>query len=278
MINLNIKVYENNLILENISHLNIALTLDCGQSFRWKETEDGCWDGIVKGKYLKLRQDGETITLFNTTEEDYYALWEEYFDLKRDYGTILTSYTDESLITACREYPGIRILKQDEWEAICSFIISANNNIPRIKGIIERFCENFGEKIEGGYAFPSYEKIAKLTVEDLAPIRSGFRAKYIIDAAKKLNSGEVDIDKTKALPFDEAKAELLKIKGVGEKVAQCSLLYGFGRVEAFPVDVWVKRIVEELYPKGLPECIKGTEGIAQQYLFHWRRNSPTFEK
>ncbi len=280
VINLNIKLWENNLILENTEHLNIALTLDCGQSFRWKKTVDGCWEGIVKGRYLKLRQDSETITLFNTTEEDFRSIWEEYFDLKRDYNAILTSYTDESLISACKEYPGIRILKQDEWEAICSFIISANNNIPRIKGIIERFCESFGENTGDGkgYAFPSYEKIAALTAEDLAPIRSGFRAKYIIDAAQKLNSGEVDIEKVKALPFEEAKAELLKIKGVGEKVAQCSLLYGFGRIEAFPVDVWVKRIVEELYPNGLPLCIKGTEGIAQQYLFHWRRNSPTFNK
>ncbi len=272
MINLNIIQQGKNLILKETDNFNIALTLDCGQSFRWKETVDGCWEGIVKGKYLKLRQDGENITLFDTTYEDYSVLWEEYFDLQRDYKTIINSYTDEKLAVACKEYSGIRILKQDEWEAICSFIISANNNIPRIKGIIERFCEKFGEDIGNGYSFPSYEKIATLSVDDLAPIRSGFRAKYIIDAAQKLSSGEVDIDKIKTLTFDEAKSELLKIKGVGEKVAQCALLYGFGRTNAFPVDVWVKRIVEELYPDGLPECVKGTEGIAQQYLFHWRRN------
>lgn len=266
-------IFENgNVVLKDCDNFDIELTLDCGQSFRWVKNEDGIWCGIAGGNYLKLKQEGEDVTLYNTSPELYNDFWKTYFDLERDYKGIIARYDDESLKTACMAYPGIRILKQDEWEAICSFIISANNNIPRIKGIIERLCENFGEKTEYGYTFPSAEKIAKLQVEDLSVIRSGFRAKYIIDAAQKIFSKEVDIEKIKELPFDAAKTELLKIKGVGEKVAQCALLYGFGRIEAFPVDVWVKRIVEELYPNGLPECIKGTEGIAQQYLFHWRRN------
>ena len=267
-----IKTEGKNLVLTDTDNFDISLSLDCGQSFRWEQTDDGCWCGIVKGKYLRLKQEGTTVTFFDTSEEDYLSIWEEYFDLKRDYDALLASYDDEYLIKACSQFPGIRILKQDEWEAICSFIISANNNIPRIKGIIKRLCESFGEDTGNGYSFPAPEKLCNLTPDDLAPIRSGFRAKYIIDAAKKLSSGEVDIEKIKSLPFDEAKAELLRIKGVGEKVAQCALLYGFGRMEAFPRDVWVKRIVEELYPDGLPECIKGSEGIAQQYLFHWRRN------
>lgn len=266
------KLFENgNVILSEAEHIDIGLCLDCGQAFRWKQSENGDWFGIACGKSLKIRQDGNTITFFNTTEEEFNTVWCKYFDLNRDYKYIVNSYTEENLKIACETYPGIRILKQDEWEAICSFIISANNNIPRIKGIIERLCENFGENIGDGYTFPQPSRLADLSVEDLAPIRAGFRAKYIIDAAKKISSGEVDIEKIKTLPFDEAKAELMKIKGVGEKVAQCALLYGFGRVEAFPVDVWVKRIVAELYPDGLPDCMKGTEGIAQQYLFHWRR-------
>lgn len=268
---MNIKYDGNNLILCDADNFDIALSLDCGQAFRWEKGEDDSWSGIVKGKYLRLKQEGNEITLFDTTREDYDSLWRDYFDMGRDYSAVLASFDDEYLLKACAQFPGIRILKQDEWEAICSFIISANNNIPRIKGIIKRLCENFGEKVGDGYSFPTAEKISKLTVEDLAPIRSGFRAKYIIDAAHKIASGEVDIEKVKSLPFEEAKAELLKIKGVGEKVAQCALLYGFGRTEAFPIDVWVKRIVQELYPEGLPECIKGNEGIAQQYLFHWRR-------
>jgi len=261
-----------NIILKDTEHLNIPLCLDCGQAFRWKETENGVWQGIACGKSLCVKQEKNIVTFFNTSKDDFDLIWAKYFDLERDYKKIVESYTEESLITACNTHPGIRILKQDEWEAICSFIISANNNIPRIKGIIERLCENFGEKIEGGYTFPSPEKLAVLEVEDLAVIRAGFRAKYIIDAARKITSGEVDLEKVKTMDFESAKSELLKIKGVGEKVAQCALLYGFGRIEAFPVDVWVKRILSELYPNGLPECIKGTEGIAQQYLFHWRRN------
>ncbi len=269
---MNINSIDGNIILKDTKNLNIPLCLDCGQAFRWKETGNGIWQGIACGKFLCIKQEENTITFFNTTKEDFDSLWVKYFDLERDYEKILSSYNEENLITACKAFPGIRILKQDEWEAICSFIISANNNIPRIKGIIERLCENFGDEINGGFTFPSPEKLAALQVEDLAVIRSGFRAKYILDAARKISTGEVDLEKVKAMDFEDAKNELLKINGVGEKVAQCALLYGFGRMEAFPVDVWVKRIVAELYPNGLPECIKGTEGIAQQYLFHWRRN------
>lgn len=261
-----------NTVLKEVDNLNIALTLDCGQAFRWSAADDGAFCGIAFKKHLLLKQEGDSITLFNTSKDDFENIWRRYFDLDRDYAAIIASYSDEKLKTACKEYPGIRILRQEPWETVCSFIISANNNIPRIKGIIERLCENFGEKTEGGYTFPEPSALAALSEADLAPIRSGFRAKYIIDAAKKFSTGEVDPARIEKESFEDAKAELLKIKGVGEKVAQCSLLYGFGRTEAFPRDVWVKRIVSELYPDGLPECIKGTEGIAQQYLFHWRRN------
>ena len=147
-----------------------------------------------------------------------------------------------------------------------------NNNIPRIKGIVSRLCENFGEKTGGGYTFPSAEVISNCTVEDLAPLRSGFRAKYIIDAAKKVSDGTVDFARIDREPIEFGRENLMQIKGVGAKVAECTLLYGFHKLEAFPVDVWVKRIMAEMYPDGLPECVKGTEGIAQQYLFHYRRN------
>ena len=263
----------NNIIIESPECFDIALSLDCGQAFRWREIGDNMWCGVVKNKYLKIEQTKENnIIFYDTTEEDFNLIWKEYFDLDRNYDLILNNYDDENLIIACEKYRGIRILKQDEWEAICSFIISANNNIPRIKGIIERLCENFGEKIGDRYSFPSPETLSAKSLEELDVLRAGFRNKYILDAARKISTREVDIEKIKLMDFNEAKQELLKIKGVGEKVAQCSLLYGFGRIEAFPVDVWVKRIVTELYPDGLPECIKGTEGIAQQYLFHWRRN------
>ena len=272
VIKMKMKKENNNIILEDAECFDIALSLDCGQAFRWKNIKDNIWTGVVKNKYLKIEQKENKIIFYNTSLEDFNLFWKEYFDLDRDYKKILDSYDDESLLTACKEYYGIRILKQDEWETVCSFIISQNNNIPRIKGIIERLCQNFGENIGEGYSFPSAEKISGLKIEDLDVLRAGFRSKYILDAAQKISSKEVDIEKLKEMNFEDAKQELIRIKGVGEKVAQCALLYGFGRIEGFPQDVWVKRIVSELYPDGLPECIKGTEGIAQQYLFHWRRN------
>lgn len=253
---------------------NISLTLDCGQAFRWSENADGSWHGIAFGRAVDISQCGDTVKICGDIRDGDERLWIEYFDLERDYGAICERLSSDShLKTAISEYSGIRILKQDEWEALCSFIISQNNNIPRIKGIVERLCTNFGDDLGGGnFTFPSAEIISKLSVDELAPLRSGFRAKYIIDAAQKVAGGEVELLKMRSCDMDEARAELIKIKGVGAKVAECTLLYGCGRVEAFPVDVWVRRIMAELYPEGLPACTEGMEGIAQQYLFHWRRN------
>lgn len=252
-------------------HFNLALCLDCGQAFRWTE-QDGKWRGAAYGRALTVEQRGESL-IFHTDEEEYEKIWKAYFDLERDYGKIISSYDDIYLQRAVSEFDGIRILKQEPWEALCSFIISQNNNIPRIKGIISRLCESFGESLGTEFSFPSAEKIAGLTAEDLSPLRAGFRAKYIIDAAQKVASGEVDFKAVGENDIEFGREELQKIKGVGAKVAECTLLYGFGKIEAFPVDVWVKRIMSELYPDGLPACTRGTEGIAQQYLFHWRRNT-----
>ncbi|MCM1543914.1 MAG: DNA-3-methyladenine glycosylase 2 family protein [Ruminococcus sp.] len=269
---MNYIIKEKDIILTDINCLDIGLSVDCGQSFRWSQNFDGSFHGIVANKAIDIIQNENEIIFKNTSEDDFNSLWVNYFDLNRDYKSICESFDDEYLKKACSEFYGIRILKQDPWEAICSFIISQNNNIPRIKGIISRLCENFGEKInDSDYSFPSYETIAKLGEEELAPLRAGFRNKYIIDAARKLSTGEVSIEQIEKMPIEQARQELMKIKGIGAKVAECSLLYGFGRVEAFPIDVWVKRIMAELYPNGLPECTKGVEGIAQQYLFHWRR-------
>lgn len=251
---------------------NLELCLDCGQAFRWEKGENGVFSGVAFGKYLEIEEKNGELIFYNTTEEDFKSIWQGYFDLELDYKGILDSYDEENLIKAKTAFPGIRILRQEPWEALCSFIISQNNNIPRIKGIVNRLCENFGEQVGSSYTFPSAETISKLTVEDLAPLRSGFRAKYIIDAAKKVADGTVDFAKIEAEGVEFGREELIKIKGVGAKVAECTLLYGFHKLEAFPIDVWVKRIMAEMYPNGLPECVKGTEGIAQQYLFHYRRN------
>lgn len=271
---MNIKSKKNRIIFENTDNLSIPLSLDCGQAFRWSENGDGSWHGVAFGRAVNIAQDGNTVTVSGDVRDGDEQLWISYFDLNRDYSSICKKLCADSYLNrAITEYSGIRILKQDEWEALCSFIISQNNNIPRIKGIVERLCATFGDDLgNGDFSFPSAERLAGLTVEDLSPLRSGFRAKYIIDAAQKVASGEVDLMKMRTCDMDEARAELIKIKGVGAKVAECTLLYGCGRVEAFPVDVWVRRIMSELYPEGLPECTEGVEGIAQQFLFHWRRN------
>lgn len=267
-------------IITGLRCFSLPLILDCGQAFRWSENADGSWSGVAMNRELRLKQDGDRLFFENTTPDEIKNIWLKYFDLGRDYTAICERLSaDENLKTACSEYPGIRILKQDEWETLCSFIISQNNNIPRIKGIIGRLCENFGDKLPGGgYSFPSAEKLASLEPDDLAPLRAGFRNKYIIDAARKVAGGEVNLSALRSASDDEVRESLLKIKGVGAKVAECTLLFGFGRVDAFPIDVWVRRVVGELYPNGLPECMDGVRGIAQQYLFHWRRHLEEDEK
>ena len=270
---MNFKIDNGNVVLENVSCFNIALCLDCGQAFRWSQNENGEWEGVASGKYLRIKQEGDTVTLFNTTEEDFNSLWRTYFDLERDYPEILRTLSANEVLKTAGEYAyGIRILRQEPWEALCSFIISQNNNIPRIKGIVERLCENFGDKIaDGVYSFPSAQKIASLTLEDLAILRSGFRAKYILDAAKKVASGEIVLEELRNMPLDTARAELVKIYGVGEKVADCTLLFGLSHINAFPKDVWIKRATQKLFDGVLPECATDYAGIAQQYIFHYAR-------
>lgn len=262
------------IILKDVNCLDIEISVFCGQAFRWKKNEKGFLVGTVKGKTAVIEKTEEGYFFHSCSEEEFREIWYDYFDLDTDYAEICEKISpDESIKKAVEMYYGIRILKQEPWEALCSFIISQNNNIPRITGIIDRLCSMYGEKNEKGeYSFPSYERLKGLTVEDLAPLRAGFRSKYILDAAEKLCNKELDLQKIYSITIDEGRNELMKIKGVGPKVAECTLLYGFSKKEAFPIDVWVKRILSELYPKGLPECIKGSEGIAQQYLFHWRRN------
>ncbi|MEI6578306.1 MAG: DNA glycosylase [Eubacteriales bacterium] len=262
-----------NLVITDVNCFNLDLTLDCGQAFRWRKTTAGRWHGVAFGKVMEISQNDEGITLWNVTPGEFYAVWRGYFDLDREYELLCEGFcTDKTLKSAIELFPGIRVLRQEPWETLCSFIISQNNNIPRIKGVVDRLCTNFGEDLGAGdYTFPSAEKIFQLGIDDLAPIRAGFRSKYILDAAQKVASGEVRLAELADKTIEEARLDLIRIKGVGSKVAECTLLYGCGQAEAFPVDVWVKRVMEELYPNGLPECVMGFQGIAQQYLFHWRR-------
>lgn len=273
--NLEYKIFENRVEVYNLSDFELFDTLMCGQCFRFKEREDGSFSGVAMGKEITLGKNDDTLTLF-CSEEDF-ELWRVYFDLDTDYGKIKEdlSKIHPTLAEAAKFAPGIRILRQEPFEALISFIISQNNNIKRISGIVEKLCALFGDEIaDGVYAFPTLEALENVTVEDLAPVKSGFRAKYIVDAVSKVKSGEVDLEKVKSLSFDEAKAELMKIKGVGEKVAHCVLLYGFHRLEGFPMDVWMKRAMSVLFPENKGEDFGEFAGIAQQYIFHYARLHP----
>lgn len=247
-------------------------TFDCGQCFRF-ENENGVISGIAHGRLLRIRQNEKYVIVENVNEEEFNAVWKDYFDLDRDYNEINELLSrDKEVADALRFAKGIRILRQDKWETLCSFIISQNNNIPRIKKIVSSLCENFGSHTENGFAFPDAAAVLDAGVDGLAVIRSGFRAKYIIDAAEKVTTGKVDLDELAKLSYDEAKAKLMTIKGVGSKVADCVLLFGYGFFDAFPKDVWIKRVIEKYYGDAFDENVfKPYGGIAQQYLFYRER-------
>lgn len=249
--------------------LDLKQTLFCGQCFRFVQADKNFFEGFAENKFVRLRQKENGIEI-EAPEEDI-PYWENYFDLDLDYIELKKSFClDETLKAACNGRK-IRVLRQAPFETLISFIISQNNNIKRITGIIGRLCEAFGEKTDFGFAFPEAKNLAALSEEDLAPLRAGFRAKYIIDAAQKVNCGEVDFEKIKELPDNEAREALKVIKGVGDKVADCVLLFGLYRTSAVPKDVWIKRINAHFYPDGYPECVGEYAGIAQQYLFDYAR-------
>ena len=265
----------NNIYISGISDFDLPQTLDCGQAFRWEEASLGRWKGVAYNKYLELEKlnDG-TIVLYNTNEEDFNNIWCDYFDLNRNYGEIIDAISGNAILKAAASFgSGIRVLNQEPWETLCSFIISQNNNIKRIKGIIARLCENFGEDMGGYYSFPSAQKIASLTLEDLSVLRSGFRAKYILDAANKVASKEIDLYNLKNMAVEDARYELMKIKGVGPKVADCALLFSHRHIDAFPKDVWIKRAMSKLFGGELPPEAQPFAGIVQQYIFFYARET-----
>lgn len=268
---------DNIIIAETSGDMSLRDTLMCGQSFRWREAEDGSFTGTAFGRTVRVSVKGKELIIENSTKEDFENIWKDYFDLEFDYVALKEELGQMHpvLLEAARFAPGIHILRQEPFEALISFIISQNNNIRRIEGIVDRLCEAFGEKLQGGgYSFPTAERLASLSAEELAPLRAGFRNRYILDAARKVASGEVDLEKCRTLPFAQAKDMLMTIVGVGEKVADCVLLYGLHRTEAFPMDVWMKRAMSTLFPDVKPEFFGEYAGVAQQYIFHYSRMNP----
>lgn len=274
-------IYLNDItLLKNTKNFDIKQIFECGQAFRFNIAKDGGYEGVAFGKYLKVEQSGNDVTI-HASKEDVDNIWHSYFDLDRDYESIISALSSDEVIRAASLYgSGIRILNQDTFECLISFIISQSNNIPRIKGIIERLCENFGDKINSldgktFFSFPTLKRLSDVSIDDLSVIRAGFRAKYIRDAVDKINSGDVDLCSLKNIDVSLGREQLKKIYGVGDKVANCVLLFGAGKADAFPVDTWIKKAISKFYegrnfdPSDFgPYC-----GLAQQYLFYYAREN-----
>lgn len=283
--------------IDRVSLFDVDKVFDCGQCFRFDKVENSIHDaeyaGVAHGKYISVAQDGDSITLYNSTLAEYEEIWKRFLGLDRDYSEInssLLSLSDNpALADAVSRSSGIRILKQDPWEAICSFIVSQNNNIPRIKKLVAALSFRCGERVstkgmeshiaeihkehEGNfYSFPSPDSVHSLGISGLAELKTGFRAKYIYDAAEKMLSGEIDLALLNSSPTDVCVEHLCRVKGIGVKVASCALLFGFEKLDAFPVDVWIKKVIAKYFSEDFDyKCLGEFAGIAQQYLFYYER-------
>ncbi len=264
---------------------SIFKSFDCGQCFRFdpvsyfgNKIELG---GVAFSKYVVFAQDHENeIIIYNSTLDEYEKIWRSYLCLDDSYternSAILKACSDGHMKRAVEYGNGIKILKQDAWECLISFIISQNNNIPRIKKIISAICEKYGEKIsflnDEFYAFPTIDRLNSVTEDDFFALKTGFRAKYLANAVKCVTEEKISLDNVRGMSFDDAVAHLSLIKGVGLKVASCILLFGFGKTEAFPIDVHIKRTLDTYFPNGIDLCALGKNaGIAQQYLFYYEK-------
>ena len=260
-------------------NFNLDDTFECGQCFRWNKDDNGVYTGIVEGNVLRLKQTGDSIDFDGDI-----AFWKNYFDLDTDYNEIIRKIRiDDVMKNATEKGKGIRILRQNLFETVISFIISQNNNIPRIKGIVEKLCMGFGNKIDGlNYSFPTPESLNSADITDFAYLKAGYRDVYIKDAARFFTEHILDSDILINGNLSDARSEISKIKGVGPKVADCILLFGAYRTEVFPTDVWMKRILSIYYGinNASPAEINAFAskkfgkyaGFAQQYLFYLARS------
>lgn len=280
---------EKNTIIKDVRDFDLEQTLECGQCFRFYKQDCEDYVIVAKKKMLHVQQRGSDLIFHNTSKEDVEKIWIPYFDLERDYGNI-KSYllkADKVLKPAIEEKHGVRLLNQDFHEALISFIISQNKQIPHIKQIVKAISDKYGEylgSVNGVeyYSFPDVETLGSITEEEYRELKTGFRAPYLIDASRKLASGEYTSELFSDLNENEARNKLVEIKGVGEKVANCVMLFSLGYRAAFPVDVWIKRIMETLYfkedtPKDKIQLFAKEKygeygGYAQQYLFCFGRD------
>ena len=285
---MNIIQKDNKIIVHDIRDFNITHIFECGQCFRWNREEDGSYTGVVKNKVINVLQQKNTVE-FNNINTDDYDIIKNYFDFDTDYETIKnTLNTDEIMAEAIKFGEGIRILNQEEWETMISFMISANNRIPMIKKVIENLSVSFGDYI-GNYrgkeyfSFPTAERLSAAPVERILECKAGFRAPRIKEAATRFLYEKDKIYNIKNMSYDEGLAYLKTYKGIGDKVANCILLFSMKHFDTFPVDVWVRRVMQTLYVsketkdadirKFAENKFGKYSGFAQQYLFYYAREN-----
>ena len=285
---------EQQYIIKNPKCFNLKDIFTCGQCFRWEENEDKSYTGIVKENVINIKKQGNDYIIKSVGKDKIEKLVIDYFDLKRDYTALQEklSKIDENMEKSIKYGQGIRLLNQDLWETLISFIISANNNIPRIQKIIKRLSKNFGKKIifenNEYYTFPTAQELKDVSIEKYRELGLGFRDKRIYETTQIILENKVNLQELENNPNTlEVREILLTLPGVGPKVADCILLFSdLKRLEVFPIDVWVRRVMNELYIHGdenkinkkqieqiAKEKFGNLAGLAQQYLFYWRRDS-----
>ncbi len=279
---------DNKIIIKDLKDFEPKHTFECGQCFRWDLESDGSYTGVAYGKILNVCKEDNTVIFNNTNIEDFNNIWIRYFDFNNDYSKIKyhLSKDDKIMKDAVDFGYGIRILQQEAWETLVSFIISANNGIPRIKKSVESLSENFGKylghyKNKDYYSFPSPQVVSQLTDDQIKSCGVGYRSKYILSTAKKVINENISLNKLKELSSEECYNTMIKFSGVGPKVANCVLVFAMGKLESYPVDVWVKRVMEYFYfqedtpNKKIEEFAKNKfgkyAGYGQQYLFYYAR-------
>lgn len=272
-----------------INDFDLKQTLECGQCFRYKRLEQNSYILIAQNRVLKIEQDQNQFT-FYTTKQDFHEIWEEYFDLKKDYKAIKNSLAikDKYLKKAVEEKGGIRIIKQDPWETLISFILSQTKQIPHIMALVEALSNAYGDYLgsfrgNDYYSFPDYKRLKDVHEEAYRGLKTGFRAAYIHDAVKRANENLLDLEALRKEDTSYIRQELKKIKGVGDKIADCVLLFAYSRTEVFPTDVWIKRLMAHFYgieekdtahiSRFAEEYFGELGGYAQQYLFYYGRDN-----
>lgn len=283
---------EDKVILEGVKNFNIKQIVECGQCFRWERVDELDYIGVAYGRVIEVVQNKDKVTIYNTNEEDFNNIWFNYFDLDRDYSKIKQELAYDEILSKSIEFGyGIRILNQEYFEILISFIISARNSIPSIMKTIKKIAQKWGNPIEykGNvyYTFPTADMLKDVTLEEIQQTGASFRSKYILDTIQNVNKSNVereyDLNYIASLNDDECHIALQKFKGVGAKVADCIMLFSMGKVSAFPVDVWVKRAMMYFYnaEEGSLNKIrifarnkfKDVAGFAQQYLFYYAREN-----